>query len=168
PAGEPQAPVVVHPFEMHRIDRVLLALEKVAGYVGEHDLAEPILPGERLPYGELGRRLRPHVDPEQAGELAHRIGFRGAALLRPLARTGRVFVRLLDALTGFVHQPAMVAAADAAGFDPAVGQVGAAMRTMTVDEPVAAGQVLVEDEVFAHQPHRLDRALVELARTGNG
>ena len=77
-------PVVVHPFEVHGIDGVLLGLEPVARHVGQHDLAEAVLPVERLPHRQFGRRQRPHVGPQQAGALAHRIGLDLAAGLRRL------------------------------------------------------------------------------------
>jgi hypothetical protein len=57
----------------------------------------------------------------------------------------------------------VIIAADADLLDVAVGQVGAAMRTMAVEQPVAAALVLVEYEVFPEQPDRLDRVVVELA-----
>src|SRR6185503_15395046 len=41
------------------------------------------------------------------------------------------------------------------------------MRTMPIEQPVASAQVLIENEVFSHQPHRLDRIVGELARAGD-
>ena len=147
---------------MHRVDGVLLALEPVARHVGEHDLAKAVLPGERLPDRHLRRRLRTHVGPQQPAHFAHRIGLDLAAGLRRL-RIGGVLVGLLDAGAGLVEAPAVVAAADAAVLDPAVGHVGAAVRAMPVDQAERAAQVLVEDEVLADQPDRLDRVLLKLA-----
>jgi hypothetical protein len=56
----------------------------------------------------------------------------------------------------------MVAAADPAGLDPAIGHVGAAVRAMAVDQSEPAARILVEHEILAHQADRLDRNLVEL------
>ena len=80
---------------------------------------------------------------------------------------GDILVGLLDAAALLVHQPAVIAAADAARLDPAMDEVGAAVRAMPIDQAEAAGQILVEDEVLAEQAHRLDRRLVELARAGH-
>jgi len=48
-------------------------------------------------------------------------------------------------------------------FDPSVREVRASVRAVTVDEPVAATQILVEHKVLSHQPYLLDRRLVEFA-----
>ena len=42
------------------------------------------------------------------------------------------------------------------------------MRAVPVDKPVGAGLVLVEDEVLAHQAHRLHRRVVQLGDRGDG
>src|SRR6266852_1369310 len=150
-AGEPLGPVVVHPFEVHRVAGVLLALEPVAGHVREHDLAETVLPGERLPDRQLRRQLRAQIGPQQPGAFLHRIGLGGAALLGARARADRVVVGLLDAGAALVHQPAMIIAADAGLLDHAVGEVGAAVRTVPVEQPELAAQILVEHQVLAEQ-----------------
>src|SRR5262249_17121157 len=62
-AAQPQAPIVVHPLEVHGVAGVLLALEPIAGNVGEHDFAKAVLPRERLPHRQLRHRLRPHIGP---------------------------------------------------------------------------------------------------------
>src|SRR5436309_6161589 len=41
------------------------------------------------------------------------------------------------------------------------------MRAVSVDKPVRAHLVLVEDEVLAHEPHGLGRAVVELGDGGD-
>src|SRR5215472_1762195 len=71
-AAQRYGPIVVHPLKMYRVDRVLLALEPIARHVREHDLAEAICESEWFPYGQFGRRLRPHIGPQQARQFAHR------------------------------------------------------------------------------------------------
>jgi hypothetical protein len=61
----------------------------------------------------------------------------------------------------------VVVAAQAALLDEAVGEIGAAMRAMAVDHAVGAGEILVEDEVLAEQPHGFHRVAVELADAGD-
>jgi hypothetical protein len=61
----------------------------------------------------------------------------------------------------------VIVAADAGLLDEAIGKVGAAVRAVAVDQAVVAAEVLVEHEVLAEEPHRLDRIGVELARTAD-
>jgi hypothetical protein len=166
-AAQAVAHVVVHPLEMHWVAGVLLALEPVARHVREHDFAKAIVPNERLPYRQFGHWLPPHICPKQAGKFAYRIGV-DAAVVFHWPRVGRVLVGLLDAGTGLVHQPAVIAAADAGALDPAVGQVGAAVRAVAVDQPEPATQILVEHQIFAHQADRLDCNRIELAGAADG
>ena len=161
-AAQPRAPIVVHPFEVHRIDGVLLALKPVARHVGEHDLAKAVSPGERFPDRQFRRRQRAQIGKQQPGAFLDRIGLGLAAGLRRLG-IGGVFVGLFETASGLVHEPAMIRAADAMFFDPAIGHVGAAVRTMAVDQAVTAGPIAVEHEVLAQEPHRLDRMVVKLA-----
>ena len=101
------------------------------------------------------RRLaRPQIGEQDAALLDHRIGFLpdvGAQIA--VVRLGR----RLQALAVDVEQPAMKRAAQAAVLQPPIGEIGAAMRAMPPDQPVAALVVLEDDEVFAEQPHRLYR-----------
>ena len=86
--------------------------------------------------------------------LDHRIGFLpdiGAQIA--VIRLGR----RLQALAVDVEQPAMKGATQAAVFEPAISEVGAAMRAMPADQSVAALVILEGDEVFAKKPYRLDR-----------
>src|SRR5262249_5457071 len=55
-------------------------------------------------------------------------------------------------------------AADASVFDEAIREVGAAMRTMAVEQPETAALILIEHEIFAHQANGLDGVLLEFAR----
>ena len=57
-----------------------------------------------------------------------------------------------------VEQPAMEGAAQAAMFEPAEGEVGAAMRAVAIDQAVASGLVAEQHEVFAEQFDGTDRA----------
>jgi hypothetical protein len=166
-AGEPLAPVFVHPFEVHRVAGVLLALEPVAGHVGEHDLAKAVLPGERLPDRQFRRRLRSQIGPQQPGAFLHRIGLGGAALLGARARIDGIVIGLLDAGAALVHQPAVIIAANAGLLDHSVGEVGAAVRTVAIEQPEPATQILVEHQVLAEQADGLDRTSVELARAAD-
>src|SRR5215470_15561233 len=102
---------------MHRIAGVLLALEPVARYFRDHDFAEAVFPGERLPYRQFGHWLRAHIGEEEAGDFPHRIGVRRAAFSRSRLRVDDIVVGLFEAAAGFVHEPAMIVAADSPFLD---------------------------------------------------
>src|SRR5712671_3216576 len=78
-----------------------------------------------------------------------------------------ILVGLRQAPAVCVIEPAMVVAAQPATLDIAVAEVGAAMSTMPIDEAVFAAQVLVENEILAHEPHRPRPGLLELAGAGD-
>ena len=118
---------------------------------------KPFWIGERRPNRQFGRRLRAHIGPQQARQFAHRIAGDGAALARFRIGIGDVLVGLLDALAALVELPAVIEAAQAGFLDRAAAKVSAAMRAVARDQAVAAAEVLVERQVLAEQPHRLDR-----------
>ncbi len=79
---------------------------------------------------------------------------------------GDLFERHFQAGAAFVEQPAVVIAAQALVFEDAVGEVGAAVRAVRIDEAVGAALVFVEDQVFAHQTDGLDRVVIQLCHGG--
>ncbi len=102
-----------------------------------------------------GRRLAlAHVGPQNAGPLHHRIG----GVLKLLVHAAALRLgRLLKALSGGIKQPAMERAAQAAIFQAAVAQIGAAVRAVLADQAIAAILVLERHQVFAQQLHRPHR-----------
>ena len=139
---------------VHRVDADLERLQPVA--------IDHALEGEGVGCGrdeavEIRKRrrlARAEIGPQDAALLDHRIGF----LFDVGAEVAVVGLgRRLQACAVDVEQPAVERAAQSAVFQPPVGQVGAAMRAMAADQAVAAPVVLEGDEVFAKQPHRLDR-----------
>jgi hypothetical protein len=66
-----------------------------------------------------------------------------------------------------VDEPAVIVAADAFLLDETVGEVGAAVRAVAVEQAVVAREILEQHKVFAEQAHGLDRIGVEFARAGN-
>ena len=78
-----------------------------------------------------------------------------------------ILVGLRQAPSVRVVEPAVVIAAQPASLDIAVAEVGAAMPTMPIDEAVFAAEVLVENEILAHEPHRPRPGLLELAGAGD-
>src|SRR5207245_7839239 len=56
------------------------------------------------------------------------------------------------------EEPAVKRAAQAAIFEPAEGEVGAAVRAVAIEHAQLALLVTKQDEVLAHQLHRLDWA----------
>ena len=164
----PHAPVAVQPLQVHRVQRVLLALQPVAGQRRERDLAPDVVPRERLPHREERCGLRAHVREHHAPEHLDRVGRDLHLLLEAPVRVDGLLERLLDALAGLVHHPAVVHAAEAVLLRDAVGEVDAAVRAEPLDEADRAGLVPVEDEVLAEDAHRLRGTFVELADGGDG
>ena len=64
--------------------------------------------------------------------------------LKCASRLGDVFERLLDAAAVLVEEPAVIVAAQPALLDETIREVGAAMRTMAVDQAESAAQIAVE------------------------
>ena len=96
PALPADGRVRMRPLEMHRIDRVLLALEPVAGDVGEHHLHEAVAPAEGLPVGQQGLLVRrPEVGPDHPALGLDRIGGQAGALAARRAGVGDLLERLL-------------------------------------------------------------------------
>jgi hypothetical protein len=67
--------------------------------------------------------------------------------------------RRVQALAGHVEHPAVERAAQAAVFAPPKREVGAAVRTVSVQQAVAVLLVTEQHQVFAQQPYRLYGAL---------
>ncbi|MNS71300.1 hypothetical protein D3C72_1046650 [compost metagenome] len=162
--AQTHAPVGVHPFEVDRIDRVFLALEPVAGNIGEDDLLEAVGPAERFVVRQKRRWQRPHIGPQQPALLLHRIGLDLDLFLQFQVRRRHIVIGLFDALPRLVEQPAVIVAAQAALLDEGVGQVGATVRALTVNQAVPPAQILVEHQILAHQSDGADGFLVELGR----
>ena len=93
--------------------------------------------------------LRAHIDPDQVGPFAHRIGEQlDRVLVRGLRRRGRQ----VDAVAVDIELPAVEGAAQPAILVASVIEIGAAMRTMRLDDAdlsvgVAKGQQLLAQDL---------------------
>src|SRR5262249_13044646 len=85
-AGKPHAPIRMRPFEMHGIDRVLLALEPVARDLGQHDLAKSVFPSEEFPIRYERTRLGAEIRPKETAPLFHGIGLDADLVFEPRLR----------------------------------------------------------------------------------
>ena len=141
---------------VHRIDADFERLQPVAIDHALEGEGVRVRRDEAVEMRKRRRLARPHVGEQDAALFHHRVGFLpdvGAQLA--VIRLGRS----LQALAVDVEQPAVKGATQAAVLQPAIGQVGAAMRTAAADEAVATLVVLEDHEIFAEQTHRLDRAI---------
>ena len=127
-----------------------------------------VLRDEQIPAGHERRGRGAKVGEQEAAELLDGVGVDLHLLLEAAVGVHRLLERLLDALAGLVHHPAVVHAAQAVLLRYAVGEVDAAVRARALDEPERAGLVLVEDEVLSEETHRLRGALVEFGGCGDG
>src|SRR5487761_1107873 len=153
----------MHPFEVDRIDRVLLALEPVAWDLGNGYLlvAARVKP---IPVRQQRRLLWPHVDPEQASFLLYLVCLNANLVLEAALWMPCLFKRLIKASSGVVEEPAVVIAAQPALLDEAVRQVRTAVRTMLVHKPVVPALVPVQSQVLAQDADRLHCPLGEFRR----
>ena len=151
----PDAPVAVQPLEMHRVERVLHALQPVAGELSRADVAPAVLPLERLPAREQRRRLRAEVGKHEAAKLLDWVRRDAHLLLEATVRMHRLLEGLLDALAGLVVQPTVVHAPQAVLLRDSVRQVDATVGAEPVDQPQRAAAVLVQHEVLAEDPDGL-------------
>src|SRR6185503_20764494 len=75
---------------------------------------------------------------------------------------GDVVVGLLDAIALLVEQPAVIAAAKASSLGEAIGEIGAAVCAVPVDEAERSATVAVKNEVLAEQPDRANVGPIHL------
>ena len=130
---------------------------------------QPVAVDQALERESVGRGRDEAVEMRERRRLAAaQIGEQDAVLLDD--RIGLLFDvgahpaalglgRRLEALTGHVEQPAVKRAAQAGVFEPPFGEVGAAMRTATLDQAVAARAVAKHHKILAQEAHRLHRAV---------
>src|SRR5688572_2481643 len=74
--------------------------------------------------------------------------------------TARRLGRLLETLSGDIEEPTVKGASEAAVFESAETQVGAAMRTVPLQKSVPALLVSEADEPLSHQRHRNEWTVV--------
>src|SRR6185437_9520754 len=113
-----------------RIDIAFEPLQPIAALTRAHDEAVIVGDVEAFPFRE-GRWLAlAEISEDHAAAHRDRIGF---VLDRTAEILARRLGRLLQALAVHVVEPAVIDAAQPAILDPAVAQIGAAMRTMQVE-----------------------------------
>ena len=140
---------------MRRIDADLERLQPVAVDVALEGEGVGVRRHETVDLRKRRRLAFAQISPENAALLDHRIGALGDVLAQHgILRLGRRF----QALARYIEQPAMERAAQPAIFQPAEGEVGAAMRAMALDQAVAALLVAKQHQILAEQFDRLDRA----------
>ena len=151
---------------MGRIDADFQGLQPIAL---PHALEGKDVTGGGAKAIELGKRRRlavSHIGKYDAVLLDHRIGSR----LDPLIGVGiNRFTRLFQALAVCSVQPAMKRASEAAVFQPPIAQIGAPVRTLTIDQSELPAVASKQNQVLAHQANRNDRPVpVELNTEGGG
>jgi hypothetical protein len=144
---------LVQPRGMRRIDADLERLQPVAVPVALEGERVLVRRDEAVEVRERRRLAGAEVGEQDAALLGDGIGLLPDVLAHAaafgLGRRG-------EALAAYVEQPTVEAAAQPAVLEPAVGEVGAAMRAMPFKQPVPVF-LFEQDQVFAKQPHRLHR-----------
>src|SRR6202011_385409 len=133
--------VPVQPLHVHRIQAIFLALQPVAGQLDCGDVAHYVVPRQRFPEREGGRRLGAQIGEHQSGDLEEWVA--GDATPGPeiVLRVDGVLERLFYAGSVRVEFPAVVLTAQAVLLDHADGQVDAAVGTVAGDEPELAAPI---------------------------
>jgi len=161
----PPAPVAVEPLEVQGVQRVLVALQPVAGqghgpggaYAGPH---------EYLVARQQRRGQRPEIGEDEAAQLLYGVGLQLDLVLE--ARADRLR-RLVEAVAVHVEEPAVVGAADAFGLGHAVGKVGLAVGARRLDKPDLARGAPEQHEILAEVADLLGGVLVvDLGRACDG
>ena len=109
--GFPGGPIGVHPFEMHWVDGIFLALKPVAGNFRETDLYEAIAPLKRFIIGHKRCGIRSEIRPNQSAFDLYRIRLDPDFVLEATFDVVGFFEWLRHARAGMVEQPALIAAA---------------------------------------------------------
>ena len=139
---------------VHRIDADLEGLQPVAVDQALEREGMAVGRDEAVEGRQRRRRARAHIGEQDAALLDDRIGL----LLDVGAEVAVVRLgRRLEALAVHVEQPAVKRAAQAAILEPAVGEVGAAMRTVAAYQAIAATIVPEDHQILAEQADRFDR-----------
>jgi hypothetical protein len=143
--------------EMGGVDRALETLNPIAVLPLLGNVATARRHQAQFELRERGHVLaRAHVDPDHVGPFSHRIGEQlDGVLVGGLGRRGReVYAVAVD-----VEFPAMIGAAQAAPFVAAVVEIGAAMRTVRLDDADATVAVAERQQVFTEDLDLLLRAV---------
>jgi hypothetical protein len=144
---------------VRRIDADLEGLQPVAVPVAFERERVLRRRDEAVEVRECRRLARAEIREEDAAFLYQRIRARTDVLVH--ATSGRLG-RCLQALAGDIEEPAVKRAAQPAVLQPAVGEIGTAVRAMAIEQTVAV-LVLEHHKVLPEQAHRLHRPLgVEL------
>jgi hypothetical protein len=150
--------------EMHRVGRVVHALEPVAGQQVDLDDLVEIIAHQNVPARDQRDRLRTEIGENQPAQLRDRIGLDGDLVLVAVLGERAILERLLQAAALGVEKPAVIGAAQALLVRNAVFHGQAAVRTAIADEPHSPRSGTVEGEVLAEQPDLLHRFPLELGR----
>src|SRR5262245_5776005 len=141
---------------MHRIDPDLERLQPVAV---DHALErEGVAVGrdKAVEMRKCRRLARPEIGEKNAALLHHRIGF----LLDVDAEIAVVRLgRCLKTLAIYVEQPAVEGATQAAILEPAICEIGAAVRAAPTNQAIATFVIPEDDQVFTEQSDRLHRTV---------
>jgi len=110
---------------------------------------------ETVKIGKRGRFPRPHIGPDDAVLLHHRIGRRLDLLMHPaaLGLTG-----LFNALARAIKMPAMKRTAQPVILKPPKTHIRPAMRTAPPDQAQLSFTVAKQHQILTQKPHRRHRA----------
>jgi hypothetical protein len=110
---------------------------------------------EAIEIGESGRGAFAEIGEEHAAFFDHGTGAQADVLAEAASLR---FRRRLEAFARDVEKPAVERAAQAAVLEASIGEIGAAVRALPVDQSIAVLLVAEENEALAQHPNRLHRS----------
>src|SRR5213594_4211699 len=131
------------------VQGVFLALQPAAGQVRYDDVPYCVVPHQGTPARQQRGWIRAHVDKDEPAEFLGFVGADAALGAEVVLWVGGVLERLLEAAAAGVELPAVVLAADAVVFDDAIGEAGAAVGAVFVNDAEVAAAVAVDHEFLA-------------------
>ena len=141
---------------MRGIDSHFQRLQPVALHEALEGEGERFGRGEAVELREFGRVAVSEPGEHDSVALDAGVGDMPDFFPEPAARR---FGRLLQAPACGIEQPAVERAAQSSVLEPTVTEVRAPVRATPADQGVFAGFVAEEDQILAHKPHRLHRAV---------
>ena len=131
---------------MADIDDVLDVIEPVGVDRLDLHVLDPVLHHQHVEERQQRRGLGAHIGPDEAAQLLHLVGSELDLVLEAAALG---LGRLLQALAGPVIEPAVIRAAKAVAFDPAVIEREAAMGAAQLHQRRRAALAAIEHQLLA-------------------
>ena len=154
--------MLMEPFNMHRVERVLHDLKPVARNHRCSDVAQDAVADKEIPARQERHGFRAQVSKDQPSQLLNRVSGHTDTLFEVAVRILGLLVRLLETLSVPVIQPAVVSAAQALLLGNAQEHRHPPVGALRADQSRTSLFVSVQNQLLAQNFHSLGRPLDEL------